>query len=62
MEEQQELKLNNEHSDYQWLSFDEAIEKVSLPGNDEILKFIEKHFVMRNPPDFLRVRNESFFD
>ena len=62
VEEQQELKLNNEHSDYQWLSFDEAIEKVLLPGNDEVLKFIEKHFVMRNPPDFLRVRNESIFD
>ncbi|MEK3887738.1 NUDIX hydrolase [Bacillus sp. FSL K6-3431] len=57
VEEQQDVKLNYEHRDHQWLSFDEAIETVSLPGNDEVLMSIEKHFVMRKPPEFLRVGN-----
>ncbi|MFF2754454.1 NUDIX pyrophosphatase [Psychrobacillus sp. NPDC058041] len=57
IDEQQDVKLNYEHSDYQWLSIDEAIETVSLPGNDEVLMSIEKHFVMRKPPEFLRVGN-----
>jgi len=55
VEDQQQVKLNDEHSDYQWLSFEEAIEMVSLPGNDEVLMSIEKHFVIRKPPEFLRV-------
>ena len=57
VEDQQEVKLNYEHSDYQWLSFDRAIEIVSLPGNDDVLRSIEKHFVMRKPLKYLRVWN-----
>lgn len=52
---EQDVILNYEHSEYRWLSFDEAIEHVTLPGNDEVLKFIEKHFVKRVPAEFLRV-------
>ncbi|WP_186577188.1 NUDIX hydrolase [Aquibacillus kalidii] len=55
VEENQVVTLNHEHSKYKWLSFKEAIETVSLPGNDEVLTFIEKHFVMRKPPTYLRV-------
>lgn len=55
VEDQQVVQLNYEHSDYQWLPFDRAIETVSLPGNDEVLRSIEKHFVMRKPPKYLRV-------
>ncbi len=29
----------------------------SLPGNDEVLKAIEKHFVIRKPPKYLRIVN-----
>ncbi len=57
VEEKQVVKLNDEHSDYQWLSFDQALETVSLPGNDDILLSVEKHFVMKKPPAFLRVGN-----
>lgn len=53
--EQQEIILNYEHSDYKWLSFKEAIETTTLPGNDEVLMSIEKHFVMRRPPEYLRI-------
>lgn len=57
VEEQQEVTLNYEHSEYKWLSFKEAIDMVSLPGNDEVLISIEKHFVMRNPSEYLRIEN-----
>ena len=56
VEEQQEVTLNYEHSEYKWLSFKEAIAMVALPGNDEVLMSIEKHFVMRNPSEYLRIR------
>ncbi|MGE7113533.1 NUDIX hydrolase [Lysinibacillus sp. NPDC047702] len=57
VEEQQEVTLNDEHSDYQWLSFNRAIETVTLPGNDEVLRSIEKHFIMRKPPKYLRIED-----
>ncbi|MGV3467434.1 MAG: NUDIX domain-containing protein [Heyndrickxia sp.] len=51
----QDIKLNEEHSEYKWLTFKEALEKVTLPGNDEVLTFIEKHFVKRKPTELLRI-------
>ncbi|WP_303985588.1 NUDIX domain-containing protein [Niallia circulans] len=33
IEENQDVRLNNEHSGYKWLSFEEAKEFVTLPGN-----------------------------
>lgn len=56
VEDDQEVTLNNEHSEYRWLSFAQAIQTVSIPGNDEVLQSIEKHFVLRKPPDYLRVK------
>lgn len=52
---QQEVQLNYEHSEYQWLTFNEALEVVALPGNDEVLEFVEKHFAKRRPPEWQRV-------
>jgi dihydroneopterin triphosphate diphosphatase len=52
----QEVVLNEEHSDYRWLSFKDAMCTVSLPGNEEVLSFIEKHFVRKEAPDYLQVR------
>ena len=51
----EEVILNEEHMDFRWLSFENAREKASLPGNDKILEHIEKHFVKRIPPDILKV-------
>ncbi|MEI2664203.1 NUDIX hydrolase [Rossellomorea sp. LJF3] len=52
----QEVVLNEEHSDYRWLSFEDAMGIVSFPGNEEVLSFIEKHFVKKEAPDYLLVR------
>ena len=51
----EDIMLNWEHKDFQWLSFEEAKERVVLPGNDEVLEYIEKHFVKRNPAEWLHV-------
>lgn len=40
----QNVVLNDEHSEYRWLSFEEAAETAALPGNDEVLKIDRKTF------------------
>ncbi|CAN7517655.1 NUDIX hydrolase [Rossellomorea sp. LjRoot5] len=52
----QKVVLNEEHSDYRWLSFKDAMGIVSLPGNEEVLAFIEKHFVKKEAHDYLQVK------
>ncbi|MEO4052094.1 NUDIX domain-containing protein [Solibacillus sp. CAU 1738] len=51
----QGVTLNDEHSKYKWLTIDEAINHVTLPGNDEVLWSIERHFVKRKPLEYLRI-------
>ncbi|WP_317967322.1 NUDIX domain-containing protein [Paenibacillus sp. CCS19] len=55
VDDDQDVILNYEHSEYEWVTINEAIERVSLPGNDEALAFIEKHFVRKSPTEWLRV-------
>ncbi|KPL60428.1 NUDIX hydrolase [Rossellomorea vietnamensis] len=52
----QEVTLNEEHSDYRWVSLEEAMGTVSLPGNEEVLSFIENHFVKKEAPAYLKIR------
>lgn len=54
----QEVTLNDEHKQYEWLDFNDAIERVTLPGNDDVLDFVEKHFVSKKPSDWLLVYKE----
>ncbi|MGM0842831.1 MAG: NUDIX hydrolase [Bacillota bacterium] len=56
VDESQKVNLNYEHSDYKWVSFKEAFDTVSIPGNEEVLLSIEKHFVNRPPLHYLRVQ------
>ncbi|MDP4550097.1 NUDIX domain-containing protein [Alkalihalobacillus macyae] len=56
VDESQKVNLNYEHSDYKWVSFKEALDTVSIPGNEEVLLSIEKHFVNRPPLHYLRVQ------
>jgi dATP pyrophosphohydrolase len=58
VDDSQEVILNYEHKEYRWMTFEEAKEKVTLPGNDEVLEFIEKHFAKSNPSAFLLVNSE----
>lgn len=55
VEDQQDVTINDEHSEYKWLSIEEAIYTVSLPGNDEVLLTVKNHFVSKKPLEYLRV-------
>lgn len=55
VDETQDVILNHEHSDYEWLPMNEAVERVALPGNDAVLASVEKHFIKKTPADWLRV-------
>ncbi|MCF2649443.1 NUDIX domain-containing protein [Niallia circulans] len=55
VEENQVVELNEEHSEYKWLSFDEARQLVTLPGNEEVLTFIEKHFIKNTITEWLQI-------
>jgi dATP pyrophosphohydrolase len=47
--------LNNEHSEYAWLPFEEALERLALPMQQEVLTHINKYFVHSAPPSFLEI-------
>ncbi|MDP0929528.1 NUDIX domain-containing protein [Paracoccus onubensis] len=47
--------LNHEHSDYCWVSFDEAVEMVAFGGQRRILRWIEDEFVKRRPSKHLLI-------
>lgn len=55
MHDSKDVVLNSEHTEFCWLDFDQAREKVSFPGNDLILNHIEKHYAKKHPPEWLRV-------
>ena len=49
VDESQHVQLNHEHSEYQWMKFSQAKENAALPGIDDILDFVEKHFAKKAP-------------
>ncbi|MCA0969301.1 NUDIX domain-containing protein [Halobacillus litoralis] len=55
VEELEEVTLNGEHSDFHWCSFDEAEDIVSLPGNGDVLRAVEKYFVQKDPMSDLHI-------
>ncbi|MDP9701503.1 NUDIX hydrolase [Paenibacillus polysaccharolyticus] len=57
--EDQSVQLNHEHSDYRWMTFDEAKHNAALPGIDDILDFVEKHFARKTPSKWLKMNIEN---
>ncbi len=51
------VTLNHEHSDYQWVSFGEAIEMVAFGGQRRVLSWIEDEFVKRTPSKHLLIES-----
>lgn len=47
--------LNHEHSEYRWVSFDEAVEMVAFGGQRRVLRWIEDEFVKRHPSKHLLI-------
>lgn len=54
-----EVRLNNEHSEFRWLTFEDAKSMLSIPGTGDVLSFIEDHFVYKKPKNFLRIEVEE---
>ncbi|MET1171109.1 hypothetical protein [Paenibacillus amylolyticus] len=59
MDERQPVRLNHEHTEYQWMMFDEAKENAALPRIDDILDFVEKHFARKAPSEWLRINGQN---
>ncbi|MGL4490364.1 MAG: NUDIX hydrolase [Rhizobiaceae bacterium] len=51
----EEVILNEEHSDYSWVSFDEANEMVAFGGQRKVLRWIKEEFVTRAPSQHLLI-------
>ncbi len=49
VDDKEDVTLNYEHSEFAWLPFSKARERVTLPGNEEILEHVEKYFGRRQP-------------
>lgn len=49
------VTLNHEHSEYRWVSFEEAIEMVAFGGQRRVLSWIEDEFVKRTPSKHLLI-------
>lgn len=50
-----EVILNEEHSEYRWVSFVEAIDMVAFGGQRKVLRWIEEEFIQRPPSKHLRI-------
>ncbi len=50
------VTLNHEHSEYRWVSFDEAVEMVAFGGQRRVLRWIEDEFVKRHPNKHLAIK------
>ncbi|MCV0425201.1 MAG: NUDIX domain-containing protein [Roseibium sp.] len=49
------VHLNHEHSEYRWVSFDDAVEMVAFGGQRRVLRWVEDEFVNREPSKHLLI-------
>lgn len=52
------VRLNVEHSAFRWVSLDEAAELVPFGGQRELIDYVRREFVEREPSPFLRMALE----
>ncbi len=55
----QEVRLNHEHSDFRWMSFEEAKAAVPFGGQRRVLAQIEEDFVRSEPTPWLLIDQAS---
>ena len=53
------VRLNAEHSDFRWVSFDEAIRMVPFAGQRKVLKHIREEFIDNEPNPWLLIQEAS---
>jgi dATP pyrophosphohydrolase len=49
------VRLNAEHSEFRWVTFDEAFGMVPFAGQRKVLRHIQREFVDREPSPWLLV-------
>lgn len=50
------VQLNHEHSEYCWVSFDDAVNMVPFAGQRKVLRHVEAEFLLREPSHHLKIR------
>ncbi len=50
-----EVRLNREHSVFQWISIGDAAELLPFGSQRDLLAHVEREFVRREPPPFARI-------
>lgn len=55
VDEKSEVRLNHEHSEYAWVTFEEAKTLLPFPGQRERIDWVRKHFVENEPSALLRL-------
>jgi len=50
-----EVHLNDEHSTYEWISIELAIDHLSFPGQKKLFRHIKEHFIDSAPNELLRI-------
>ena len=53
------VRLNHEHSECRWVSFDEAVEMVAFGGQRRVLRWVEEEFVKRVPSRHLLIEAKA---
>ena len=55
----EQVTLNNEHSEYVWLTIEDALDRVSFPNNRSILEHVAAEFIKKVPTELLRINIEA---
>lgn len=50
------VRLNAEHSEYRWATFEEAIRMVPFAGQRNLLRHVEAEFLLREPSPHLEIK------
>lgn len=52
-----EVRLNEEHSEFRWVSFNEAARMVPFAGQRHVLRHVETEFLRCEPSIHLRIKD-----
>ncbi len=55
----QEVRLNEEHTEFKWVTIEEAMQLVSFPGQARILEQVDKEFIKKKPTDWLLIKTKE---
>jgi dATP pyrophosphohydrolase len=59
VDSEQPVILDREHSEFRWATFDEAESLLPFAGQRNVLRHVEREFILRPPNELLRIDSES---